>query len=136
MSRRPFLRSAASYRRQLSALVCNALQEDVGPGDVSATIFSPKESGTARIVAKQPGVLSGSETVNEVFRQLSRSSKVTWLIKDGQHFREGAVLATINAPLPTLLTGERTALNFLQRLCGIATLSARFVAVLQKANPA
>jgi nicotinate-nucleotide pyrophosphorylase (carboxylating) len=117
----------------LAVLVRNALDEDIGSGDVSGAIFSPREIGFARIVAKQDGVLSGVEVVDEVFRQLAPRSEVRWKARNGQSFRRGAVLAEVSAPMPALLAGERTALNFLQRLCAIATLSREFSARLKSA---
>jgi nicotinate-nucleotide pyrophosphorylase (carboxylating) len=110
----------------LSELVRQALAEDIGTGDVSAAIFSPKEWGHGQIIAKEDGVLSGCEVVEEVFRQLYKKSAVIWKQKNGQAFHSGDTLAVISAPLPALLQGERTALNFLQRLCAVATLSRKF----------
>ena len=116
----------------LSELVRQALAEDIGPGDVSAAIFSAKEWGSGQILAKEAGVLSGSEVVDEVFRQLSKKSTVVWKRKNGQKFASGDTLAVISAPLPALLQGERTALNFLQHLCAVATLSRKFTEEIRK----
>jgi nicotinate-nucleotide pyrophosphorylase (carboxylating) len=125
----PFL-PVVRMRGLTSEVVRKALAEDIGPADISSAIFSPSERGGARLVAKQPGVLSGSAIVNEVFRQLSRNVRIRWHAKDGEPFAARAVLAEISGSYTALLQSERVALNFIQRMSGIATLTRQFVQAL------
>jgi nicotinate-nucleotide pyrophosphorylase (carboxylating) len=105
-----------------------ALQEDVGPGDITTqTVIQGQKSGEAVIVSKEPGVLAGGEVAREFFKLLEPEIKVVQLLKDGDRFTTGTTLLNIQGKLSSILTGERTALNFLQRLSGIATLTSEFV---------
>jgi nicotinate-nucleotide pyrophosphorylase (carboxylating) len=106
-------------------IVSRALAEDVGPGDLttSATV-PPGARARARITQKQPGVVYGLDLVEETFRQLDEGFTFTRLADEGL-WREGGPVMEIDGPAGALLTGERTALNFLQRLSGVATMSAR-----------
>jgi nicotinate-nucleotide pyrophosphorylase (carboxylating) len=104
----------------LAELVQRALEEDVGPGDLTTrAVVDPDLRGTARIVAKQDLVVSGQAAAVEVFRQLGATYTAT--VADGAPAARGAVVGTVAGPYAALLTGERTALNFLMRLCGVAT---------------
>lgn len=104
----------------LSDLVRLALEEDVGPGDVTTrAVVDPAARGTARIVAKQPLVVSGQSAAAEVFRQLD--ARYTAVEADGAEVTPGTVVARVDGTLAALLVGERTSLNFLMRLCGVAT---------------
>jgi nicotinate-nucleotide pyrophosphorylase (carboxylating) len=110
------------------SLIRAAIAEDVGPGDVTATYFVPEESvSEARIVAREPGVVSGIEIARRVFALIDERVHVTALKQDGDRFSQGEVLLSLQGPTRALLTGERTALNFLQRLCGVATQTRRYV---------
>ena len=104
----------------LSDLVRLALEEDVGPGDVTTrAVVAPTARGAARIVAKQAIVVSGQAAAAEVFRQLD--ARYEPVVADGAEAEPGVVVARVEGTLAALLTGERTALNFLMRLCGVAT---------------
>jgi nicotinate-nucleotide pyrophosphorylase (carboxylating) len=115
-------------REGLADVVARALAEDVGAGDVtSAATLPPGARGTARIVQKQPGVLFGLAVVAETMRQCGIES-VDNLVVEGQWRDEVPTEVVLAAgPAPGLLAAERTALNFLGHLSGIATLTARFV---------
>ena len=114
----------------LEDIVRRALQEDLGPGDITTEACVPAErQALAEVVARERGFLAGTEAAREVFRQVGGCA-YTALLTDGARFAEGAVLARIEGPARSLLMGERTALNFLQHLSGIATLTARFVAAV------
>ena len=117
-------------------LIKQSLAEDIGSGDLTSCIFSPKDKGKAYLLAKADGILSGTAVVNEVFRQLDRSCKVRWNYTDGQPFKEGDSLAQISGPMRSLLQGERLALNFIQRLSGIATMTGKFVTITGKSKKA
>lgn len=115
----------------LAALVTHALAEDVGTGDVTteATVASDAIA-SATITQKAPGVVYGVEVAEAVFQALDASVETERLGPEGEWREDGPVLA-VAGPARALLTAERTALNFLQRLSGIATLTARFVAAAE-----
>jgi nicotinate-nucleotide pyrophosphorylase (carboxylating) len=109
--------------------VRQALDEDIGGGDVTTdSIIPPNAVGRARLVARAAGVIAGLDVARAAFRALSPKVRWTAKVRDGQRVREGAVLAQVRGPLRAILTGERVALNFLQRLSGIATLTRAYVA--------
>ena len=109
-------------------LIRIALEEDIGPGDVTtnATI-APETMARAELVAKEEFVLAGIDIARRVFEMLDAKVAFEALIKDGQAVRRGEVLAWLKGSAAGLLQGERVALNLLQRLSGVATLTARFV---------
>jgi len=108
--------------------IAHALAEDLGPGDITSECFIPADHrSTARIVAKENAVLAGTEVAAEVFRQVDPTIEVTLLKNDSDTISPGNLILTATGPTRTLLSAERTALNFLQRLSGIATLTRRFV---------
>jgi len=112
----------------LTDVVRRALEEDVGPGDVTSLACLPaSQSVRAEIVAREPGVLAGLDAAREVFRQVNHRLAFRGLMEECQAFSPGNKLADISGPTRDLLTAERVALNFLQRLCGIATLTRRYV---------
>ena len=105
------------------------LEEDIGRGDLtSESIFFENEMGSARLVAREPFVVAGLENVAaEVFKVQNPTVKAVDIIADGISVSAGTVLLTVSGPVIDLLKAERVALNLLQRLSGIATLTARFV---------
>ncbi len=112
-------------------LVRRALAEDVGAGDVTTEATVPEGAvSEARIVAKAEGVIAGAGVAEAVFHELDADTVVRALVSDGGRVAPGTVVATVRARTRAILTGERTALNFLQRLSGIATSAARYAAVL------
>jgi nicotinate-nucleotide pyrophosphorylase (carboxylating) len=112
----------------LDPILHRALAEDIGTGDVTtqATI-QPGVQASAELVAKEDFVLSGIGVAQRVFYLLSPETAFEKLIEDGQMVKRGDVLAWIKGDAAVLLQGERVALNFLQRMCGVATLTAAFV---------
>jgi nicotinate-nucleotide pyrophosphorylase (carboxylating) len=105
-----------------------ALAEDLGPlGDVTAALVAADARAVADIVARQDGVLAGTACATEVFAQLDEAVRVAWLADDGAELEPGAKVARIEGPLRSVLTGERSALNFLCHLSGVATLTRAFV---------
>lgn len=114
---------------EVRKIVEAALHEDIGPGDPTACIFSPKDKGTAHLVAKSDGIISGTPLAAAAFRLAGPGAKVQWHATDGQHVTSGVTIATITGPMTTLLLGERVALNFLQQLSGIATLTYQYVTI-------
>jgi nicotinate-nucleotide pyrophosphorylase (carboxylating) len=110
------------------SLIQAALAEDVGPGDVTSTYFVPETlSSSAVIVAREPGVMSGMDVARRVFDLVDERLRTTPLKQEGEAFEKGDVVLEIQGPTRGILTGERTALNFLQHLCGIAAQTRRYV---------
>ncbi|MCC2656428.1 MAG: nadC [Panacagrimonas sp.] len=111
----------------LSLTVTRALAEDIGSGDVTAQLVRADQRGKARAIAREPAVLCGRPWVDEVFRQIDPTVTVTWQAAEGARVEPDQVLFALDGPSRSLLTGERTALNFLQALSGTATETARYV---------
>lgn len=110
------------------ALIHAAIAEDVGSGDVTSLYFTPENSRSkAEIVAREPGVVSGAEVARTVFLTIDPTLEVEACLPDGSPFERGGVLMKIAGSTRSLLTAERTALNFLQRLCGVAAQTRRYV---------
>lgn len=113
-------------------LVARALSEDIGAGDVTTAYFtSPTRLGRARIVAREPGILAGMDAAKETFRQVDSTLELQALQEDGAVLSPGDAVMLIQGSVASLLTAERVALNFLQRLSGVATLTGKFVAAIQ-----
>lgn len=109
-------------------LIRAAIAEDVGNGDVTATYFVPADStARAQISARESGVVAGIEVAVRVFREIDARIEIRVLRQDGAPFEPGDVLLEITGPTRGILTAERTALNFLQRLSGVATQTRRYV---------
>ncbi|WP_374325620.1 carboxylating nicotinate-nucleotide diphosphorylase [Aquipseudomonas alcaligenes] len=98
-----------------------ALQEDVGAGDITAQLIPAERVATARVITREAAVLCGSAWVDEVFRQLDPRVVVTWNAQDGDKVSADQTLFTLSGPARALLTGERSALNFVQSLSAVAT---------------
>lgn len=109
-------------------MVARALAEDLEPlGDVTAALVDPDAHACAHFVARRAGVLAGRLCADEVLRQVDASLEVTWTVDDGDRLEAGQQLASISGSLASLLSAERTALNLLGHLSGVATLTARYV---------
>ncbi len=121
---------------QYEPLVRAALAEDIGPGDITTMLCIPAgTTATAMMLAKQPGVIAGLALAEMAFQLLDPAVRWQSHIRDGQRAGEGRTpLATITGDARALLTAERVALNFTQRLSGIATLTARYVALTAGTN--
>ena len=105
-----------------------ALAEDIGPGDVTCEYFvTPGQKGHAKIVAKEGGVAAGVEVAEEVFRRVEAALEVKVVRASGSLVVPGDVVLEVNGEVRSILTAERVALNFLQRLSGVATFTRRFV---------
>lgn len=110
------------------ALIRAAIAEDVGGGDVTSEFFIPAESRSkANLVAREAGVMSGGEVARTVFAEIDGVTHVRTLVADGTSFGKGDTLMDVAGSTRAVLTAERTALNFLQRLCGVATMTRRYV---------
>jgi len=112
-----------------------ALAEDLLPlGDLTAALLPPGATATASLIAREPGVLAGGACVVETFHQLDTAVDVDCSLPEGSTLRPGAIVATIAGPLAPILSGERTALNFVRHLSGVATLTRRFVDLATSAS--
>jgi nicotinate-nucleotide pyrophosphorylase (carboxylating) len=115
--------------------VARALVEDLQPlGDLTSLLLPPDLVATAVFVPRADGVVAGRLCVDESFRQIDADLDVTWSVDDGAAVTAGEKLAEVSGTLASILTAERTALNFLGHLSGIATLTARFVAAVAAAG--
>src|SRR5690349_16657146 len=113
---------------EISRSITSALQEDIGPGDITTNTIVPAEASLrGRIIAKQDGVVAGLEIAKQVMLALSQHVSFVAAVEDGSRVSRGTVLANLDGSARALLTGERTALNFLGRMSGIATLTRQFV---------
>ena len=112
----------------IKTFISNALREDIGPGDLTTeALIQPDIEGKAELIAKEPLILAGIEMAREVFHQVNQDINFLGRHTDGEDLSSSTVIATISGPLRSLLTAERVALNLLQRLSGIATLTRQYV---------
>jgi len=113
-----------------------ALAEDIGPlGDLTAMLVPAADTARARIVSRATGVLAGRLCALEAFAQVDPDVVVDWRVPDGGSLVAGSVVAEVSGPMRSLLTAERTALNFLCHLSGVASAARRFVDAVTTANP-
>lgn len=110
----------------LSETVVRALAEDIGGGDLTAALVPATAQARATVVSREVAVVCGMAWFNEVFAQVEPRVTVDWRVRDGDRVEPGALLCALHGPARGLLTGERTALNFLQTLSGTATRARRY----------
>lgn len=116
--------------------VARALAEDLLPlGDLTAALLDPDQWATVAMVSRADGVVAGRLCALEAYHQVDPEVTVSWLVPDGQPVAPGTVLARLEGPLRSLVTAERTALNFVCHLSGIATATRRLVDAVTAANP-
>ncbi|GMB68633.1 nicotinate-nucleotide diphosphorylase [Pectobacterium brasiliense] len=126
----------ARIAQDIPASVQLALREDLGGivdanQDITALLLPDNETVSARIITREAGIFCGTRWLEEVFSQLGNTTTIVWHVADGDAIMPNQTLCDITGPAKQLLTGERTALNFLQTLSGVATEVSRYVAVLQ-----
>jgi nicotinate-nucleotide pyrophosphorylase (carboxylating) len=115
--------------------VRRAFDEDLGPlGDLTAALLPPGATVAAALRSRADGVVAGTACVTEAFAQIDPAVAIEWRLVDGHRMAPGDVVGTVTGPLASVLTAERTALNFLCHLSGVATLTARFVAAVAAAG--
>jgi len=115
--------------------VRRALAEDLTPlGDLTSALLPRGQQATAAFVAREAGVLAGRACATEAFRQVDPEVTLDWSVADGEHLAGGATLAVAHGSMASILTAERTALNFLGHLSGIASLTRRYVDVAADAS--
>jgi len=121
--------------RSIDPLIELALAEDIGIGDITTeSTVSPSRQGMGAIIAKTGGVIAGLPIAQRVFEKIDPTLDFRTLVADGERVEAMTQIATVKGSAASILTGERTALNFLQRLSGTATLTAQFVAATAKYN--
>ena len=126
---------AEVMKEQISRIVKLALEEDIGSGDITTNATVPEgHVSTAVVRAKEECVVCGLNVAEEVFRQLDGDVKFTKLRKDGETAGKGEAIAEISGRTRAILTGERTALNFLQRMSGIATKTKNMLHLIEGTN--
>lgn len=119
-------------KNRLRTLISSFLEEDIGAGDITAeSIFSPDTIGSASLVAREKMVLAGIDVAREVFLVQNASIDCDIKMEDGEVAEPGDVLIVVKGPVVDLLKAERVSLNLLQRMCGIATLTSRYVKKVQ-----
>ena len=122
--------AAVSVPADLAAQVSAALREDVGSGDVTAALVPAAQSVRGEIVSREEAVICGAPWVAETFRQLDPTITLEWLVSEGATVRPGQCVVRVRGTARPVLTGERTALNFLQLLSATATITRRFVTAI------
>lgn len=120
-----------TLRAAVNKNVTDALSEDVGSGDVSAALIPADQQAQARVITRQDGVFCGAAWVEETARQVDEGIQITWRVRDGEPVQANQTLFTLTGPARSLLTAERTMLNFLQLLSGTASKTAKYVALIQ-----
>ena len=110
----------------ISERVQQALAEDVGAGDITASLIAPDTLASADVITREAGVLCGKAFAEETFRQVDARCGTVWQVEDGDHINAGDSLYRVTGPARALLTAERTALNFLQALSGTATVAKAY----------
>jgi len=117
----------ANLQQQLCANVRAALAEDIGTGDLTAALVPPEQQARAQVLVRHAAVICGIPWFDEVFAQLSTDIQVTWLVAEGTHVAADTVICKLSGPARAMLTGERTALNFLQTLSATASAANAYM---------
>jgi len=113
---------------QLDFLLWLAIQEDLGHGDVTTdSVVEQAREGRAVVIGREPFVLSGTKVFRRIFELLDPAIQIENFFRDGEKIQPGIPVFGLEGSLKTMLTGERTALNFVQRLCGVATITSKMV---------
>jgi nicotinate-nucleotide pyrophosphorylase (carboxylating) len=128
------LRPSVPVPADLPQQVSRALAEDVGTGDLTAALIPPDRVGRAAVITREPAIVCGIPYVEASFGQIDARVRLKWQIAEGDSVAANRLLFTLEGPARALLTGERTALNFLQLLCGTATAAHSYAALLEGTN--
>lgn len=122
------------YFENLSKTVQVALQEDIKNGDLTANLIPESHQATAKVITRQTAVVCGRPWVDETFKQIDADIQIKWLKEEGEVTQANETLFTLQGPAHSILTAERTALNFLQTLMATATITQQYVEQLKGAN--
>jgi nicotinate-nucleotide pyrophosphorylase (carboxylating) len=115
----------------LADQVERALAEDIGSGDVTAALIPPERAGRAAVITREPAIVCGIPYVNETFAHLDPAVRIDWTVAEGEGVAANQLLCTVQGPARALLTGERTALNFLQLLSATATAAHTYAVLIE-----
>lgn len=115
----------------IKQVVQRALAEDVGTGDITAALIPEQQRSTAQVLCREDAIICGTAWFDEVFQQVDDNIRIDWHIHDGDSVQAGLELCTLNGSSRNLLTGERTALNFLQTLSAVATQTHAYVEAIK-----
>jgi nicotinate-nucleotide pyrophosphorylase (carboxylating) len=119
------------FRADLESSVRQALKEDIRDGDITAMLIPEEYIATATVITREQAIVCGQPWVDEAFRQLDPSVQIEWLVQDGDEIQPDQVLFNLKGSARSLLTGERTALNFLQTLSGTATTARQYAKLVE-----
>lgn len=124
--------NSITMKMQADQLIRMALQEDITSEDVSTNAVMPTEvKGTVDLIAKEDGIIAGLDVYARVFQMLDEKTEIDFKCKDGDEVKKGELMATLTGDIRVLLSGERVALNYLQRMSGIATYTRQVVKLLE-----
>jgi len=121
----------ADLSGEIAANVRRALAEDIGSGDLTAQLIPEERQARARVITREPAVIAGRAWVDEVFRQIDPRVAVHWEVADGERVDADKLLFSLEGPARALLSGERSALNFLQTLSAVATRCRRYADLVE-----
>jgi nicotinate-nucleotide pyrophosphorylase (carboxylating) len=127
-------RVSLDLQQTIKTQVETALREDIGSGDLTAALIAPDRLGSATVITREAMVLCGQPWVDQVFRVIDPKVRVEWCLHEGMAAQPSQALFCVEGPARVLLTGERTALNFLQTLSATATVTRRYVDVIKGTN--
>ena len=122
------------YLKDVASTVARALAEDLGDGDVTAALINSAQQAQATIITRQSATIAGAPWVNEVFRQVDPSIDIVWKVTEGQSVLQDTTLFELTGPAASILTAERSALNFLQTLSATATAAHRYASLVKGAK--
>ena len=122
------------YLKDVASTVANALAEDLGEGDVTAALIDSAQQARATVITRQDATIAGAPWVNEVFLQVDPFVDIVWRVTEGQRAMQDTVLFELTGPAASILTAERTALNFLQTLSATATAAHRYASLVEGAK--
>ena len=124
--------NSITMKMQADQLIRMALQEDITSEDVSTNAVMPTEvKGTVDLIAKEDGTIAGLDVYARVFQMLDEKTEIDFKCKDGDEVKKGELMATVTGDIRVLLSGERVALNYLQRMSGIATYTRQVAKLLE-----
>ncbi len=122
----------ATLKLKVDPLIMSALDEDITSEDVTTNSVMPcAQTGEVDLICKEDGVLCGIQVFERVFKLIDENTEVTFFAEDGKDIKKGELIAKIRGDIRVLLSGERTALNYLQRMCGVATYTRKVAKLLE-----
>jgi len=126
--------TSINYFQDLTANIQAALQEDIGAGDLTADLIAPKQQATATVITKEPAIICGRPWFDAVMQAVNSDIDIKWHVSEGQSVDTGDTICTLKGAARSILTAERSALNFLQTLSGTATQTRQYVDLLQNTH--